>query len=178
MNLINRSERFPKSFRAMLVCLLCICFFLMVFELLTWNQDNIRIPGTTPGNVVFFFEELSHNARIADIDASEQFIFFLYPSHGVVSAYGWDGKYKFSMAFYRYANGTLDMQISNELLYVNDFEQYTFIIDGEKLISTLPPEENSNSYLWYQQSSNLVYTEQGKVFDMNGTYIMSIPGRY
>lgn len=115
---------------------------------------------------------------ISSIDVTEDCIYIAYSTHGVVAAYDWDGVYKYSIAFFSDANGTLGMRCEDGLLYVCDYAGYELVFSGAEQIAVSDPSQRSHVIAWFHESKELpLIIQDGKIYSDTGSFIMPLPGK-
>ena len=156
--------------------------YIIIVLFLAWElgisySHSSKIPSVGPGNVVVFYEEMPSSQRIKKADATDEYVFFAYNTDAVIAVYNWEGQYLYSLAFNKEANGAMSMNCENNLLYVSDYSGFEVVIDGKEIIDVYTPTESEHSVAWFRQNSKTIYSNNGKIFSLDGTYLMDIPGR-
>lgn len=113
----NSGRPFGRFFVKLVIAVLLAA---NLYTILHGIAMDSKVPCPAKGNAYFIYEELL-TEPVTDIDATEDYIYFLYRPLDVISAYDWNGNYQFSVCFDRSAqNGVLYMECDAEKLYVND----------------------------------------------------------
>jgi hypothetical protein len=151
----------------------------MVISNYQWQQNEDKVPAVVSGKYVVFYEELSSTMRIKKIDATEQYIYYMYPGLCVVAVYDWTGTYQYSLAFYRAHYGVLDMCCDDGLLYIRDRENYEYVFSGNELLCKYEPTDITNTHstaLFSQEPDCGLTREKNILYSTSGEKIMEIPG--
>ena len=164
--------------KIVLIMLFAITMGLHIADMTEFNEIAAKIPRVSQGQSCVFTGEMGRGARISAIDATEECIYFAYSTHGVVAVYGWDGVYKYSIAFFSDSNGTLGMRCENGLLYVCDYAGHELVFSGEEQIAVSNPSQRSHLIAWFHETKELPLVIQGgKIYTNTGSLIMQLPGK-
>ena len=176
---MNLNGKRQFAFKFILVLVVAISASQMVISNYQWNQNADKVPAVVPGKYVVFYEELSSTMQIKKIDATEQYIYYMYPGLCVVAVYDWTGTYQYSLAFYRANYGVLDMCCEDGLLYILDREGYEYVFSGDELLNKFEPTDTAKTHsiaLFGQEPDCGLTREKNILYSTSGEKIMEIPG--
>lgn len=168
----------PKVVRWILVAAIIVVAMQVAYSGFQWHQNDQKIPAVSQGKVVTFSAEMSNSARIVNVDASEEYIYFAYSGNGVVAVYDWNGAYQYSLAFFSDTNGGLGMRCEDNLLYVSDYANYELVLSDNTVIEVLAPSQERHAMWWFNEEKEIpVVIRDQKVYDKSGNFLMDLPGR-
>lgn len=165
--------------RTRIILLLLICFTAVIhFYFVNAQQESVRrVPYTAPGSFTCFHAEMASELVIADIDVTDEYLFFTYATYDVVAAYDWNGEYQFSLAFCRENNGAMGVRCEDGLLYVSDNDDNEFVFSGKELLWMNESSTSEHTVRWFSAKQELpIQIRNGNIYDEAGGYIMPLPG--
>lgn len=164
-----------KRTRQILLLLFCIIAISYIFHLANTHKS---VPFASSGNAVFFYEQGNKESHISEVDATENHIFFLFSSTGVVEAYDWDGEYQYSIAVYRNptGHGSCNIRCEGGLLYIQDYDKNVIIVKDQTILEKIKSTESAYSTAWFNESSGQVAQSGDQLIDCQGNIIMVLPG--
>ena len=166
-----------EKMRPFLVILLAVAAAIYVRDSIDFNRSAAKIPYAAPGSFQVFHSEMGQASRISQIDTSEEYIYIAYSTHGVVAVYNWSGEYQYSIAFYSDTNGTLGMRFEDGLLYVSDYPANEIVLSGVELYASYTQPDTPHLAGWFREQKELpLVIKNGKIYDLNNNFIMSLPG--
>lgn len=167
-NTLDVVRRFAKP-------LLAIVLIVFILELYINNTDKEKVPAVAEGNVVTFQNEFSKHASISKIEANEDYIFVLYERYlSAVAIYDMTGAYHHSLAFSHIPNTVLHMWQNNGLLYVEQ-ARYLYIFEDCNLVDSF---EQTGSLVHNKSNDSTVTIANGNIYNLDGEFIMPLPGRF
>lgn len=173
------NDRKQYVFKLILMLVAVITSGRIVMSNYEWQQNEDKIPAVSPGKYVVFCNEMSNTMKISKIDATEQYICYLYPGLDVVAIYDWAGVYQFSLAFFRANNGVMQIRCEDDLLYISDRETYEYVFHGDKLLCKYEPTDTTNTHPmgWFNQKTEPSFVvEKNMLYSASGNVIMELPG--
>ena len=174
---MNLNGKRQFAFKFILVLVVAITASQMVISNYQWNQNEDKVPAVVSGKYVVFYEELSSTMRIKKIDATEQYIYYLYPDFDVIAVYDWTGTYQYSLAFHPANNSVMRMRCDDGLLYILDSEYYEYVFSGNELLCKYEVTDITNTIIWFNQEPDCGLTrEKNILYSTSGEKIMEIPG--
>jgi hypothetical protein len=151
----------------------------MVISNYQWNQNEDKVPAVVSGKYVVFYEELSSTMRITEIEATEQYVYYLYPDFDVIAVYDWIGTYQYSLAFHPANNSVMRIRCDDGLLYILDSEYYEYVFSGNELLCKYEVTDITNTHstaLFSQEPDCGLTREKNILYSTSGEKIMEIPG--
>lgn len=172
-------EREKKLFiiKLMALAAFVLTAFRYVNNTIAMNQNAAKIPVAARGSYVVFRNELNRSAQITQVDVTEEYIYFAYSADDVVAVYDWNGNYQYSFSFFGDTNGGLSIRCHDGLLYVQDRLHNEYLFQGEALVTKYDATESTYSYGWHHETRYVsIRYDNHKVYDLEGNYIMDLPG--
>ena len=173
---MNSNVKRPATIILKIVAILL--FAIMIVQSFQIRNDTNKVPVVADGHAVVFLGELTSNARVTEIETTEQYIYIAYANFGVVAVYDWDGTYQCSLAFNTDTNGVMMIRCYNEQLYVIDHGNNVLVFEGCELVKTYRYGSHDYTIGWFRIGDDpKVVIESGAIYDMEGNYVMDLPGR-
>lgn len=166
-----------EKMRPFLVILLAVAAAIYVRDSIDLNHSAAKIPGVVPAGFQVFYGEMGKASLISQIDVSEEHIYIAYSRQGVIAVYNWNGEYQYSIAFYSDTNGALGMRFEDGLLHVSDYAANEIILSGIELYASHAQPDTPHLVGWFREKKELpLVIKNGKIYDLNNNFIMSLPG--
>lgn len=137
--------------------------FYLVVSLIQYNAET---PTIEPGQsaVVFNAEQFASKERVYMADATEEYIFLVHETSGVISAFDWDGRYCFSIVTTSKGNGFPEIVCCGNTLTIIDKLNHVFVYEGQRCIEDYQIESLDQHELLKNkltETSNLLVALQG-----------------
>ena len=163
-----------------------VCLFLLAVVAANFIRNSIElnnteapIPPALPGDFVVFEGEMGKASLISQIDTTEEYIYIAYSNPGIVAVYNWEGEYQYSLAFYSDTNGALRMRCEDGLVYVCDYASYEIVLSGTEQHALFAPSEKPHRVRWFHEQKEIpLVFKMGNLFDIDGNFIMTLPGHF
>lgn len=165
--------KIPQKFLLFLFCVTAIFITVHIT-----NSHEVNIPYTSSGNATVFNGQINTRRNITEVDATEDRIYFLFSSIGLVEAYNWDGEYQFSVAVYfnPEGHGRCDIRCEDNLLYIQDFDHNVIVMKEQEILKKVEHSQSSYTIPWFNESSHKVSQKGKNLIDSHGNFIMKLPG--
>ena len=174
---MNLNGKRQFAFKFILVLVVAISASQMVISNYQWNQNEDKVPAVVSGKYVVFYEELSSTMRITEIEATEQYVYYLYPDFDVIAVYDWIGTYQYSLAFHPANNSVMRIRCDDGLLYILDSEYYEYVFSGNELLCKYEVTDITNTIIWFNQKTESNFVIEGTtLYSKSGSKIMELPG--
>ena len=166
-----------NSYKIIIKCMWILVAAILFMEMGTFLRHEKEIPTVSPGKAAVFYREMPDIQPIKKVDATDTYIFFAYHTDAAIAVYSMDGQYQYSLAFHKGSNGTMEMRCEDNLLYVKDYAGYELILDGTEVQAVFAPKEAEHSTAWFQQKSERVSCQNGRIYSSDGVCLMDAPGK-
>ena len=95
-----------------------------------------EVPSVEKGRSVVVTDagHYAETTGVYTIDATDEYIFLNHGETGVISVYGWDGKYRFTIVTTFQHNGIPEIWCCGDLLTLLDKNNHVFVYDGPTLL--------------------------------------------